>query len=382
MKRFAGILVALCLLAGAACADTISTSGTVTAGTVVAIQAPIGGTVEIVAAEKGMDVQAGDTLVTLKTTKIYAPADGTVTGIFVAPGDDAESVANTFGADMYLEGSMKYTVSASTGKAYSSIETTFVHVGETVYLQCRSNNARTGVGLITAVEGNSYTIQVTEGDFILGDSVYVFRDSGYVTTGKIGQGSVSRVNPQGITASGAVVSVAVKNGDQVKKGDLLMETLDGTWEGYVAGSREIQANMDGVIAEVSATVGSALSQGATVVTLYPRTGMRVETVVEADDLSEVKVGDTVRLELSADESKVYTGTVERISALAEDSTDSESAVSYRVYITFTPDEAVAFGMEMDVIFGGETEAVEPQEAQEAPAAEETEEPQEAAEAQE
>ena len=355
MKRILGILMVLCMMVGVASAETLSASGTVTAGKTVGVLAPIGGTVEDVTVEAGMSVAAGETLVTLRTNKVYAPMSGTVTGVFVQPGDDAESVATTYGADLYLEGETKYTVSASTNKAYSSEDTTFVHVGEKVYLQCRSNNGRTGVGRITAVEGTSYTVTVTGGKFIVGDSVYIYRDSNYSNEKRIGQGNVERVSPTAVTTTGAVVSVAVQDGDTVQKGDLLMETLDGTWEGYVMGGTEIKAPEAGVVASVTAESGSALTQGSAAMTIYPLSGMRVEAVVEADDLQKVKVGDKVRLELTTDESKAYEGTVSRISALAEESTDETStAVNYRVYISFTPDEAVSFGMSMDVTFGEDT----------------------------
>lgn len=369
MKRILGVGLVLCLVLGIASASALTASGTVTPGKTVTVSAPIGGTVETVNVEKGMTVAAGDVLAVLKTNKVYAPQDGTVTGVFVSPGDDAAEVTTAYGAVMYLEGSVKYTVSGSTSKAYSSEATTFVHVGETVYLVCRSNSARTGVGLITAVDGSSYTVQVADGNFIVGDSVSIFRDEAHTADQKLGQGSVSRVSPAAVTAEGAVVSVAVKDGDTVKKGDLLMETLEGTWAGYVMTGNEIKADEAGVVAEVAASEGTALSQGAAAVTLYPLSGMRVETVIAADDLKGLKAGDTVGLELTVDESKHYTGTVSRISSLAEEDTEE---VSYRVYIDFTPDEAVSFGMSMEITIGEET-AAEQQEETETPAEEKQEE---------
>lgn len=335
----------LCLAAGAAMADTLNATGTVTAGTTVNIYAPIGGTVESVNAEKGMMASAGDVLAVLKTQKFYAPQDGKITGIFVQPGDDAEEAVTNYGAVMYLEGTTLYTVSASTNKAYSSVETTLVHVGETVYLQCRSAKTRTGVGCITAMDGSSYTVTVTDGSFVVGDSVYIYRDEAHTTEQRIGGGSISRVGPVAISATGAVVSVAVKDGDTVKKGDLLLETLEGTWDGYQMTGTEIKTGEAGVVAEVSAEPGSTVSKGATLMKIYPLSGMRVEAVIAADDLKDLGIGDTVTLELAVDESRKYTGTVKRISALAEEDTEE---VSYRVYIDFTPDEHVSFGMTMEI----------------------------------
>ena len=365
MKRILGVALVLCLVLGVASASALTASGTVMPGKTVTVAAPIGGTVDTVNVEKGMTVAAGEVLATMKTNKVYAPQDGTVTGVFAVPGDDAADVTTAYGAVMYLEGTVKYTVSGSTSKAYSDVDTTFVHAGEKVYLVCRSNNARKGTGVITAIDGSSYTVQVTEGDFIVGDSVYIFRDEAHSSEQKLGQGSLSRVSPTAVTAEGAVVRVAVKDGDTVKKGDLLLETMEGTWPGYTVTGTDITAEEAGVVAEVAAAAGSALSQGASAVTLYPLSGMRVETVIAADDLKGMKAGDTVALELTTDESRKYTGTVNRISALAEE--DAEE-VSYRVYIDFTPDEAVSFGMSMEITIGEDKPAAE-EEKEETPAEE-------------
>ena len=355
MKRIGIIILMLAMAAGlitgaSAAAADLNATGTVTAGETVTVFAPIGGTVGSVSVEKGMKVAAGDVLAEMQTAKIYAPEDGTVTGVFVQPGDDADQAVASYGAAIYLEGARLYTVSASTNKAYSSAETTFVHVGETVYLQCRTAKNRTGVGRITAVDGSSYTVQVNEGSFVVGDSLYLYRDAGFTKESRIGSGSISRVSPVAVSATGAVVSVAVKEGDTVKKGDLLIETLEGTWDGYVMTGTAIRAGEESVVAEVAAESGTAVAKGGLIAKLYPIRAMRVEAVIPADDLKELKTGDTVTLELATDETKRYEGTVSRISALAEE--DAET-VSYRVYIDFTPDDEVSFGMSMEISAGRE-----------------------------
>ena len=136
MKRFAAVLLVTMLTAGVAQAGTLSLTGTVEAGVTVPVYAPIGGTVENVSIEQGMRVSAGDTLFSYRTEKVYASEDGVVKGVFVKAGDDAETMTEKYGADMYIEGETLYTISGSTNKAYSTVETTFVHTGETVYILC------------------------------------------------------------------------------------------------------------------------------------------------------------------------------------------------------------------------------------------------------
>lgn len=348
MKRMIAILFVLMLAVGAASAESLSLNGKVEAGVTVPVYAPIGGTVENVNVEAGMRVTAGETLFSYRTEKTYASEDGTVTGVFAKAGDDAETVTEKYGADMYIEGVTVYSVSASISNAYSSIETKMVHAGETVYLLCRTDSTRTGTGIITGVDGNNYTVLVTEGTFIPGDSVTVYRDEAHTDKLRIGRGNVSRMNPSAVTATGAVVSVAVKDGDQVKRGDLLMETLDGTFEGYEMTGTAVTAAEEGVITSVSAEVGATVNKGDVVFQIAPISGMRISADITADDRTALKAGDKVTIELEADESKTYEGTVRYIAEIPEDGTEE---VTYKAIIDFTPDENVYFGMAVVVTSG-------------------------------
>ena len=337
LKRVAAILFALLLAAGAASADTLSLNGTVEAGVTVPVYAPIGGTVDTVSVEKGMRVSAGETLFSYRTEKIYASGDGTVAGVFAKAGDDAETVTAQYGADLYIEGTTIYSVSASISKAYNAAETTIVHTGETVYLVCRTDAKRFGTGIITAVDGSNYTVLVTEGNFIVGDSVTLFRDSAYTEKLRIGRGNIARVNPTAVTGTGAVVSVAVKDGDAVKRGDLLMETLSGTFDGYEMTGTSVTAEEEGVIVSAAAEAGTVVNKGDIVIQLAPVSGMRVEAAVTADDRQALKAGDRVLIELEADESISYEGTIRYITEMPEEGTEE---VTYKAVSDFTPDDNV------------------------------------------
>ena len=357
------LLTALSMLCMPALADSLTLTGTVSAGKTIEVYAPIGGTVATVAVEVGQDVAQDDVLYALKTTKVYADEDGTVTGIFGEPGDNAATVAGRYGAVMYLEGDAVYSVAASTDNAYNATDTKFVHVGETVYLKCRSNSDRTGVGTITSIEGTSYQIQVSSGTFIPGDSVDIYRDQANTNTKRIGRGTVSRVSPTAVTATGSIVRFAVKDGDKVKRGDLLLETLDGTFDGYYMSGTDILAGAAGTVGSLSASQGSSVQGGSVVAVIYPRDGMRVEASVPEDSRSEIKVGDRVTIELEADESKTYSGVVTMVSSVAD---SGSGETSYRVLVSFTPDEAVNFGMSVVVTTqDGEYAEEEPDEDAEA-----------------
>lgn len=349
LKRVAAILIVMLMAAGAAGAETLSVNGTVEAGVQIPVYAPIGGTVGEVSVETGMRVAEGDVLYSYRTDKIYASEDGTVTGVFVTEGDDAAKVAEIYGADLFVEGMTRYTVSASTSKAYSSVDTTFVHAGEKVYLVCRNDSKRKGTGTVTAVDGSNYTVLVTSGGFIGNDSVNIFRDEANTEKQRIGRGTVTRMSPTAVTAEGAVVHVAVNDGDTVKRGDLLMETLTGNFDAYEMSGTSVTAEEAGVVTSVAAEAGAVVNKGDVIAKIAPVSGMRVEAKLSADDRKSLKAGDKVTIELETDESRKYEGTVRYVTELPEAETE---AVTYKAIIDFTPDENVIFGMTVVVTSTG------------------------------
>lgn len=345
ISRLLAILAGLTLIFTAASADTLSMTGTVFAGETVQVYAPIGGTVGEVFVEEGQQVGADDVLYSMKTNKTYAEEDGTVTGVFGQPGDSATTISSRYGAVLYLEGNSVYSVSASTDNAYNSTETKFVHVGEEVYLLCRTNSSRTGTGVITSISGTSYTVQVNSGSFIPGDSVEIYRDSGYTNTLKIGRGTVSRTSPTAVSASGAIVNIPVADGAKVKRGDLLLETLDGDYDGYYMSGTEVSAGTAGVIGSLNVKHGNSIQKDSVAVEIYPLEGMRVEASVPEDSRNQIHEGDKVIIELEADESRTYEGTVTLVSAIAM---EANGETSYRVLVDFVPDDEVKFGMSVVV----------------------------------
>ena len=378
-KRILTGALACALLTPCALAETISFTGTVAAKSTSEVYAPIGGTVESVQAVAGQQVRAGDVLATLATTKVYAPEDGVITGLFAQPGDSADSVSQRYGAVLYIEGASVYTISASTENAYNTTENKFVHVGENVYLSCYSDGSHSGTGVITAIEGTSYTVEVTSGEFLIGETVNVYRGESATTAERIGRGTLGRRNPTAVSASGSIVSLAVQNGDAVQKGDLLFETLEGSFDGYYMSGSQILATADGVVSQVSLTQGGRLEKGSVAAVLYPEGAMQIQAQIAEANLGLIHVGDPVEIELNwnSDAEVRYTGVVSMISAIADSSATGGSGeiassgdVTYTVYIDFTPDADTRYGMTA-VVSTLEAEIIEEEAAEEETPAEET-----------
>ena len=348
-KTLAAVTAGMMLMTGAALADTISFEGTVAASDTCEVYATIGGTVSSVETEVGRKVAAGDVLATLETTKIYAEEAGTVTGLFGQPGDSAETIAQKYGAVMYIEGESVYSITASTDKAYDATENKFVHVGEEVYLSCYSDGNHTGTGVITAIQGTDYTVKVTSGEFLIGETVSVYRGDAAKSVNRIGRGELSRTNPTAVTGNGSIVSFAVTNGDTVERGDLLFETLSGEFDGLYMSGNQILAETDGVVAQLNLSQGGKVEKDSVAAVLYPSGAMRIEAQIEEANLSSIAVGDPVIIELiwNQDEEVTCDGTISMISAIASTSSGSmedSGSATYTVYVDFTPDENTRYGM--------------------------------------
>ena len=371
-RILAALIIAALMLSSAALADTITFTGTVAASQTHEVYAPIGGTVDAVEVEAGQKVAADGVLVRLSTTKVYAEEAGTVTGVFGQPGDSAETVAQKYGAVMVLEGESVYSIAASTENAYNSTATKFVHAGEEVYLECYSDGKHTGTGVVTSIQGTDYTVRVTSGEFLIGETVNVYRGGSAVSTKRIGRGTLNRVSPTAVTGSGSIVSFAVSAGDEVERGDLLFETLDGSFDGLYMSGSEICAGVDGTVSRIDAQQGGMVQKNGVVAVIYPEGAMRVEAQVEEANLGAIHVGDPVSIELvwNQDEEVTYSGTISMISAIADEGAtggmDGDSAVTYTVYVDFTPDENTRYGMSAVVttLDGEEAEEAEQEEVQE------------------
>ena len=347
IARFAALAL---LLSPAALADSITFTGTVAASQTHEVYAPIGGKVQTVSGDVGDRVSADTVLVELSTTKVYAEEDGIVTGVFGQPGDSAETISNLYGSVVSIEGESVYSIAASTTNAYNTTATKFVHVGENVYLSCYSDGSHTGTGVITAIEGTDYTVRVTSGEFLVGETVNVYRGDSATSTKRVGRGTLSRTSPTAVTGSGSIVSIAVSAGATVHRGDLLFETLDGSFDGLYMSGSAITAGIAGTLSQLNAQQGGTIQKDEVVAVLYPEGAMRIEASVEEANLASIHVGDPVSIELiwNQDEEVTYPGTVSGISAIADSSEaqggETESAVTYTVYIDFTPDKNTRYGM--------------------------------------
>ena len=346
-KTLVIFLTLLCAAPGLALASG-SYDGTIVCIAPQVVCAPFGGTIGTVSLQVGEKINAGDAVATVETTKVYAPCDGSVTGLFGQPGDDAKTIADRFGAVLYIAPNRQYTISATATKAYGSVETMYVHIGETVYMQSNStydrNNAQ---GIITAVDGMSFTVETTSGTLLMDESVYLYRTPDLRAEMRVGRGTVSRTKEIAMAGEGSIVAMHVQNGDSVTRGQLLYEMVTGILPDLTATGNVITSDASGIVDNVKVEAGASIAQGDVLISVSPPEGMRAALELLEFDLADVHEGDPMMLVFHYDETGETTlpGTVEMISSIATQTDDaSNTDVTYKVYIRFTPDDTVRLGM--------------------------------------
>ena len=293
----------------------------------------------------------GDPVATIQTTKVYAEMDGTISGVFAREGDGTEGVTTRYGGVMYIEPTNKYVVSATTEKAYNSSATKYVHIGEKVYLSCTKDGTHVGTAVVTSVKevdesGNTpYTLEVTSGEFYMGETVGIFRESDYAATSRIGRGTIQQNAAVAVKGSGSVLRLDVEVGDRVERGEVLFETVEGVLDGLYAMDNTIVSGVDGIVAEVEAAQGGSATKGGKLISVYPRDAMQIEMKISEMDMNDIHEGDKVSIEFEWDADGVLQldGVVSGIAYVGE-TKDGASDASYSAYVDFTPVDSVRMGM--------------------------------------
>ena len=356
-KHLTVALAALLALAlGVPALAQVSFQGTVISGKTLSVSAPFGGLIDEIGLRKGDSVHVGDVVAVIKTTSVYAEMDGIVSGIFAKEGDQTEDITERYGGVMYLEPINKYVVTATTEKAYNSSDTKYVHIGERVYLSCTKDGTHVGTAVVTNVSeadesGNTpYKLEVTGGEFYMGETVGIYRDSAHSNNSRIGRGTIQQNAAVAVKGSGSVLKLHVQVGDRVERGEVLFETVEGVLDGLYAVDNTIYSPMDGIVASVEAAQGSAVEKGGRIITVYPQDAMQIEMLVSELDLNEIHEGDKVLIEFEwdMDGTQQMEGVVSAISRVGEEKTERTADSEYLAYVDFTPDETVRLGMSVNV----------------------------------
>lgn len=311
-----------------------------------ALKAPASGELEPFTLRPGDVVTAGETLFAVKPGVVYAEADGVVAAVYVEEGDTASGAMNRYGAVMYIDYTDRYYFSGDTYNSRTSIENRDLHVGAPVYFRS-TNKQHTADGVITQVNGRQFTAQVIGGNLDFTERLEVFRESDYNDASRLSEGRLSASAPYGVTASGTVLTVAVKPGDAVKAGDALLTYVPDVLAPQQAeGGKAVLAMAQdaSVVLSVAAQQGGSVQKGQPLATLCALGDYQLVINAEECDVGRFAVGATLRVTFEELDLEPLTATVTGVGALGSGGEVS----TYPVYLSFEAPEGVLLGMHATV----------------------------------
>lgn len=348
MKKWTALILTLCLIgvsgamAQEAAAD-VTANGVVESSAVAQLTAPCSGVLLPFDWESGDLVSSGDVLFEMNTSKIFAPVSGTVRAVFAQAGRQATDVMNEHGMLISIQKERDVVIRCSTSGAYNDAENRRIHAGETVYVEQSNDRDNKGAGQIVSQNGKEYVVELTKGDFDDGDSVKIYREDTMSSKSCIGSGTVGYAEDVIVSGSGSIVACAVREGQQVRQGDLLVEVLSQDAEPSLR-SAKIQAGAEGAL-ELFTTSGVQVYKGQLLAKVHDLNSVRVVASVDEMDLDHVQLGGSVNIVFDRYPGEVVVGTVSEIGALGQ---TRQNAAYYDVAIDFYTTLEVLPGMNATV----------------------------------
>lgn len=339
MKRILVLLLSLLLVTQSAMAaqpdltDCAIANGAVTAAEYVDLVAPYSGTLLPFAVEAGDEVKAGEQLFEMMTTTIYATEPAEVKAVYAGPGSDAMAVMSRYGGLIVMQPELKLQIAASVLQGYNSQKNRYVDIGESLYLRSeRTGNAK-GEAIIVGISGTDYIADVVKGEFVVGESMNLYRDDDYESRDSVGRGVVTRRDPLLAAGQGRVAEVFVNRGDTVAAGTPLLTLMSPDASPDASPLVSVPAN--GVIGQIAVAPGQQVWKGQVLARLMLTDQLEVTAQVDEIDLNDLWIGDEVYVVLDTDKDWIIEGEVTEISRLG---TQMQNASYYTVHIAIDEDD--------------------------------------------
>lgn len=346
MKKIVSIilLIMLCLTSLSVYAEEIqylTVDGSISSDKECSILAPFGGIVKDINIAIGDCINTDDNLFVIETNKIYAPCNGKISMLDYNIGDNLDNINTKYGATLYIEPDNNLIINTSTKNAYNTIDNMLLNVGEIVYLRAYNTRNRTGLGVITAFDGENYTVEINENNLKFDERVYIYKDSDYSSSLCIGYGD-TEANPNiAVLGTGILYKMHVDSNDTVKSGDLIMETIEGQYVNSIPLSNSINSSEEGVISSVLITAGSTVTQNQCIATYNPKSSYYINGDFSENDIQYMNIGKSVKIEIpSLNYTEMIEGTIDSISGIST----SEDDIIYSVGVSFDVPPDARLGM--------------------------------------
>ena len=341
--------------------NSYSADGTITAADTYTVKPMVKGTVLTADFEVGDIVSKGDVLYTIDSSDastnlekasialqqaqrsydktvdrqfVHAEVDGTVSSLKVAKGDEVSSGQEV----AVIRDSSKMMLSLQ----FPAADAANFSVGQSADVVL-DGTFETLKGTITAITG---TDELSTGNLLVRTVTIRVNNAGGLTTAQAATANVNGVSSiasatfayqaeRTLTApaAGTVSSINVQEGDDVTKGDILIELSgDDLTESIQSASETLRSAeismqnqqdtmsnyiitspISGTIIEKDAQQGEALTSGSTLCVIYDLNYLEMVINVDELQISSLSVGQKVQLTADAVTDKTYVGTVTRVS---------------------------------------------------------------------
>ena len=292
----------------------------------------------------GERVSSGDVVLEMDTNKLYAPADGALQGVFAEEGDLCEDVIAQYGKIANIEKPETLLISATTSGALRQRRKQGTARGRSRLLRAeqRYRQHRRRPHYLCGWQ-RPFTVELTAGEFDKDDQVKIYRDEKMGSKTCIGSGTLVRGLDVAVQGSGRVLKSYCRQGQQVKKGQLLFELAPADCAPTVTDGR-LKADCDGVL-ELKATSGQQVYKGQVLALLHDLTAMEVTAQVDEVDLDRVHVGVSLKVICDRYPDTELSGTVVSISGMG---VQKQNASYYNVKLSLSTSLELLPGMNATV----------------------------------
>ncbi|MCD8012580.1 MAG: efflux RND transporter periplasmic adaptor subunit [Lachnospiraceae bacterium] len=270
------------------------------------------------------------------SSSLTSPIAGRVKRIYAKSGDVLSDVVEEYGGVMELSVGGKLKVEVGTEET--------LKIGETVTVAFLSYEVD---GTVQSEEDGVYTILIDDGANYLVDAEATVTDADDVL---IGTGVLQSNHPYLVEAAyGIADEISVDIGDSVSSGSTLLTRTDYTYNGdyldlltereeiieELTALRELYRNPvltasgEGIVSNLTLAAGMTVAENETMYSLISTDQFSLKVEIDELDIDGIEVGQTATIIFDAFETEEYTGTVEKISALGE---NTNGVASYTVTI--------------------------------------------------
>ncbi|NMD38827.1 MAG: hypothetical protein GYA87_09145 [Christensenellaceae bacterium] len=290
IKKILALLIALMLVMPVALMEDYEWmfEGKVRAGKEISLQVPFSGSIKNIFVKENELIKKDTPIFEVEGDICYSPVDGTIGVILAKTGDNLDIIKELLKASIYIDAKDNGTIKCTYLHSSRPYEYRVAQLGETVYIQNRSDVTQTGKGIIVARDKDGYTVKITEGDMRYDSRVFIFRSSTFDAKMRLGSGTIARTDPVAVNAEGTLIKMLCKRGDKVKAGDPLFIYTKSSYDGQ---DPIVKMPQDGVITKFDKKVNDTAEVNSGIANYIASEEMYVSANLNELEISRIKVGD-------------------------------------------------------------------------------------------